>query len=605
MSKRFPKPSGFGGKITQNTVPGGAGTIITDPDQINAVAAQKLSAIKQPETEPEKVTLGLTEDQVKLAIQTAVQASKDQLEAEIKNSVQEQIAALQAQLNEAKQSAEQLSAEKAEAEKKRADLEAVFNMLGQPTPVKESPKEETSAKNSVGCFFNVSTPYSNTPQGAARELYEHISKNTSYKVKDGDSGYSIAGHNYNQVEIRKFLAEKSTSGQTNKELVLNSMTHWGQGFGLFQGSGFNGRNINAVQVAAELRGGFLDTLSTVMREENRPGFTFWQFCPAKFNFAMGMGTTIQIPRTPNKPQATDPDDRKLSGTGTWRDIDPSAQSVQTGVVNAIVEEWGLGANPAAPPFGLPRFIQAFSMIDVYQAIMNLLYYDYISWEDLKIRKLWEQASTIIYNDGGLPTTTIGDLGSGDGTITKQFLLNLKVYLATQQVLALPDGSHILWLPAQGLAQFKDSLSDIERILDPQSARDLSNMLNPIMLAAGQGNERISGYHGNYYGFHIFSDNNYAVGAAGTAGVINRTAASATRAFRTGFVAGADSIGMGVAQDFSIVTDDYLFGRGDKFIWTKWAGYAALDVDPVGYNDTNPIPQQRRVFRLEMLDRAIA
>lgn len=595
----------------------GKGTVVTDLSEIDRLAAQKLAAtISDPDPEPVPAqpapaqTLGITEEQLKAALASVAEQSRAAEEA-AKNALSVQMAEMEAKIAALEAEKNNLANEKTEAEKKSADLAKVFNMLGHTATPVQAAQEETSAdKANVGCHFNLSPNYSNSPEGAAKEFYELISKNSISKFRQDTSGngssYSIQGQNYDRIEARQFLAEKSLGGRTHKEIILNSMTSWGQGFGLFQGSNFNGRSVNAVQVAAELRGGFLDTLSAIMREENRPGFSFWQFCPARFNFQAGMGTSIQIPRTPYKAQPTNSDQRKLSGTGTWRDIDPGAQSVATGVVNAAIEEWGLGGSPASAPFGIPRFIQAYSMLDVYGAVQQLLFFDYASWEDLKIRELWEPASTIIYNDNGNPTTTVGDLASGDkGTITKEFLINLKAYIATQQVLALPDQSHILWLPARGVAQFKSSLSDVERILDPQAAKDLSNILNPSMLASGAGSEsRISGYHGYYYGFHIFSDNNYAIGGSGTPGVTTRTIASASRLVRTGFVAGADSIGMGVGQDFTILTDDYLFGRGDRMIWTKWAGYAALDVDPTGYGDVSAIPQQRRVFKIEMLDAAI-
>jgi hypothetical protein len=47
-----------------------------------------------------------------------------------------------------------------------------------------------------------------------------------------------------------------------------------------------------------------------------------------------------------------------------------------------------------------------------------------------------------------------------------------------------------------------------------------------------------------------------------------------------------------------------YQRLNSYIWRSEEGFAALDVDPIGYNDTSAVPQQLRVFQIRSTDAAV-
>jgi hypothetical protein len=151
-------------------------------------------------------------------------------------------------------------------------------------------------------------------------------------------------------------------------------------------------------------------------------------------------------------------------------------------------------------------------------------------------------------------------------------------------------------------QLKNDMDKYWQVATVDQVRELTNM----MLSDYPSGEdiRIEGYQGLYEGFHIWSTNSFANGAAGTEGVANETNGdSGTSVVRTsyafgGFASGRGIGGSGVQILFDEKTD---FGRVDRAIWQSYEAHGPLDVDATGYSDTSDVPQETRVFQVRTFD----
>ena len=75
-----------------------------------------------------------------------------------------------------------------------------------------------------------------------------------------------------------------------------------------------------------------------------------------------------------------------------------------------------------------------------------------------------------------------------------------------------------------------------------------------------------------------------------------TVAAGAATTRTNYAFGANTIGRGIGTEMEIrrdTNDD--FQRVGHYIWRSEEGFVAMDVDPTGYNDSSPVPQQLRVL----------
>jgi hypothetical protein len=149
------------------------------------------------------------------------------------------------------------------------------------------------------------------------------------------------------------------------------------------------------------------------------------------------------------------------------------------------------------------------------------------------------------------------------------------------------------------ASYRDA--DIWRILTPEDIEALSGILNPTVIPPESGS-RVSGYLGTYYGFHIFESNAFGVGSAGTEGVQNETILTVSTKTRTSYAFGNSAVGRGVGTPMEIRQNEITnYQRLQTFIWRSEEGFAALDVDPIGYSDSSAVPQQLRVFQIHTTD----
>lgn len=528
---------------------------------------------QKEESTPTATTIALTQDQLSVVVQNAI--------AQALKPYEDKTAALQSQVDAAKQQAEtdkaavvdELNRTKSERDK----LADVFKLMGNPNPV-QMPSINTNTRIN-----------SDSPRGSVAELQSIRDRAAKIqKMTAGGSAYIAVDNS----EIKRYV-------KSHKQQLIQDLESWGKAHGLLQGQ----RRIStdAATTAANIPGGFLEHLSAIMRENNRPGFIFWQFPITRIEFDKGMGDTIKIPRAAYLPAITNPDDRLLSGNGTYSYINNTNQNIQTGVVSVTLQEWGLGKNSDYPPVGIPAFVQAYSMIDLMQILERNLQHDYWTWEDTKIRSLWRSTSRVVYNKKGSVVTSPASLAVGDGgTLTENWLNGLYGYLRSLQIKTYMNGCYGLAVNSLSLTQLKNDLGTKFAPATKEEVNELSNILNPVVLGGGEV-DKISGYVGRICNFMVFDSNAFGCGAAGTEGVQNETIAGSSYITRSSYAFGADTIGRGIGSEMEIRRDSNDdFGRMNRFVWLSCEGHTQLDVSP-DPADTSPVPQQLRVVELRTLD----
>jgi hypothetical protein len=159
----------------------------------------------------------------------------------------------------------------------------------------------------------------------------------------------------------------------------------------------------------------------------------------------------------------------------------------------------------------------------------------------------------------------------------------------------------LTLPSTGVTQLSKDIDKYWAAPTPDALLALTNILNPSLISPGE-TDRITGYLGDIEGFMIFEDNTYGVGGTLSPGVRTQTIAGGSVITRSGFAFGADTTGRGIGSEMEIRFDEVTdFGRSTRAVWRSEEEFVAIDVDPTGYADTSPVPQQLRVVEVRYTD----
>jgi hypothetical protein len=537
-----------------------------------------------------------------LEIKQAVAAKESELQSkvehyeksleELRRTNLEQIAQQQSLLSEK----EKQVAEAKEQEKRIASL---FKLHGSANPAVKEMK----------------MPGVNTLLSSSRErlegtiaVLEELRNQSPAFTKSSRSGAFYTTQNF--VGVDNFVRQ-------NREQVIKDLETHARKNGLLLGP--NGATEKIIKQAAtqisDIPGGFLQTLSSIIRTTHRPGLVFWQFAQTEFNYLRGEGSTVEVYRSAYQTPGTVSSDWLLSGGGSFSVVSTNVAQVQTGIVPIVLQEWGMGAtsNNYNQPVALSSFVMLYSMINLVAVLERNLGQNYAQHEEIQIRSLYNGTSVVLYNNqsnvvsspSGVLASLTSNCGNTDsGTITKEFLTNLHSYIYALQVEPFPDGNFALVLCPQAVSQLKNSLLYIWRIITPTDIEAVSNILNPTVIPPESGS-RVSGYLGTYYGFHIFESNAFGVGSSGQAGVQTETINSVSTTTRTSYAFGNSAVGRGVGTPMEIRQNEITnYQRLNTYIWRSEEGFAALDVDPVGYSDSSAVPQQLRVFQIHTTDKPV-
>jgi hypothetical protein len=491
---------------------------------------------------------------------------------------------------------DELEQEKTEVEGRVDRLEGLFKLTGNQHPATKSEAESMGTETPEMPNVNTILSANRSPGGLYKEV-QSIIERAPIAEKYNAAQESVRVRDTR--EITSYMKRLRRDPQAWSQFVSDTEAYAKKN-GLLRGPSTKIVDSNAATVGADIDGGFLDTLAAIMRTNNRPQYIFRNFANTRVDFAQGFGDTIKLPRAAYQAGPANPDDRLLSGGGSFANIDSNNQRLQTGTVSAVLQEWGLGKNSQHPPVGIPSFVQAYSMIDLMGILERNLAEDYYRWEDMKVRSLWAPTSRVVYNDGDEVSTTVGN---ADGSVTLQFLNNLYGYMRNLQIPTYQDGCYGIVLISSVCSKFRNEMI-ADNVWQAPSMMALTELANNLSVSVGLDvgpTELAAAYQGKLGNFHVFDTNAYgtgAVGAAGAAGegVQTESVSGGSNTTRSNYAFGADTIGRGIGTEMEIRRDtNDNFGRVGRYIWRSEEGFVAMDVDPTGYSDTSEVPQQLRVI----------
>ena len=526
----------------------------------------------------------------------AVQAiEEDCVDSPEMEALKQKVAALEASL-------QKTEAEKHQQEETMANLQAVTGITGR-------------SKNYSADSLNVFTSRTDHQPTLVKEAFEAIqaapqhSKNYEGLMwNQPDSGFvDNLVKNYIAEAAAKYRQPFITVKEFAKLPLVQELTEWGKRQGLFKGPGGSGdRAVNAGVVMDDMVGGFLPLLSSMLRYTHRGAYIFHQFVDVAINHGRNRGDTIQIARYALNAEPASDAGWLLSGGGTFADLTTNSQGTQTGVVESVIKEYGMGKDGVAgnEPYVVPNFVQMYSALSVLESFSVNIMRNYMQFEDRYIRGLWTPTSRVVYNNGNTVETTVGNITTGSGgQLTLDFLYSLEELMKTEFIPTYADGCYGLAINTKQWGQLRRSVLqfDANAFVKPSNEMDLLGLVN--LFPALSDIDRVSGYKGKWGNFHVFEQNTFAMGAAGTAGAQNVTTGLGSKLSRTAYAFGVNSIGRGIGLPMEIRTQngELRWNRDQRFIWISHEAFTALDVDPTGYSDTSDVPQQSRVFQVRTFD----
>lgn len=587
-------------------------------EELTAIAKEKATSVPEPtveqtptKPEPEPVpaaknitdTTSLTIDQV----EAMLEAKLAEREAAQKAAAEQ--AAQVAELERLRQENEALKVKAEQADQQLNNLQSVTGIQGRP-PAGVSQNYNPQVLSQFTSRTDFQPP-------RVKQLFEMIEANPKHNK-------NYEGHFFSMPDSQAldgFIANEITEARVTqgkpfasiKEFpslpLYQELEQWAKNQGFFRGPGAPA--IEAAVTSADMVGGFLPTLSAMLRYTHRGAYVFWQFPNVAIDHGRNRGDTIQIARYALNAEPALDSAWELSGGGAFADLTTDSQGTQTGVVEAVIKEYGMGKTGIDEnrPYMVPNFVQMYSMLSVLESFQVNIMRNYMQFEDRYIRALWAPTSRKVYNNANEVETTVGNLvDNSDGTLTAEFLHSLYTYMAAAYIPTYMDGCYGLVVNSYQVQQLRRSMTQIDQagFVKPSNAADLASIVN--MLPAVTDTDRITGYRGRWGNFHIFEQNTFGMGAAGTAGAQNVTtgATTPTQLARTAYAFGANTIGRGIGMPMELRSQsgEILWNRAQKWIWISHESFTPIDVDPTGYSDTSDVPQQLRVIEVRTLDKPI-
>lgn len=609
------KPRAATAQVKEIVIPptDGEGTQVNNAsEELTAIAKEKATTLAEAAIEKS------APEPAPVAAPNVVSLTAEQVEAMLEAKLAEREAAKQAAADKAAQAAEMerlkaeneaLKAKAEQADQQMNNLQAVTGIQGRP-PAGAS----QNFNPQVLAQFTSRTDYQ-PPR--VKQLFEAIEAAPKHSKNYDDQFFSVPDcQTLDNFVANEIIEARTTQGKpfvSVKEFpslpLYQELEQWAKNQGMFRGPG--APVMEAGVTSADMVGGFLPTLSAMLRFTHRGAYVFWQFPNIAIDHGRNRGDTIQIARYALNAEPTNDSDWELSGGGAFADITTDTQNTQTGVIEAVIKEYGMGKSGvnANRPYMVPNFVQMYSMLSVIESFQVNIMRNYMQFEDRFIRALWAPTSRKVYNKGNEVETTVGNLvNTSDGTLTAEFLHSLYTYMAGLYIPTYMDGCYGIVVNSKQVQQLRKSMTPVERdgFTQPSNAADLASIVN--MLPAVTDVDRITGYRGRWGNFHIFEQNTFGMGAAGTPGAQNVTtgATVATQLARTAYAFGANTIGRGIGMPMELRSQsgEILWNRAQKWIWISHESFTPIDVDPTGYSDTDAVPQQLRVIEVRTLDNPI-
>lgn len=546
------------------------------PEEIDNLNNQKDSAKKEESTpEPEAKDEGMVTLSKESLAELLKASQSDAIEKA--EAAAKELADAKAKLEEATKQAEEAKTQAQEKDetldKQKEDLDYVqnlFKQFGYPNP--------TDGKKSN--VYIAANPQAMDAASAGKEMARLLNSAPKFKYYDRAGNPHQVGDYRDAYEFwDKHLDQ--TRAYFDGELKKRGYLREG--------------NLDAATTRSDLPEGFLTYLSYRMRETHSPQFIFHQFADWIEDIGKSHGDTIVVPRFKYGDTGAAKSDWELT-PGT--PLTDQRQPVSEGSVGVTLHEYGLGKNSGNRPISIPEFWFAHSALELESVVQRNLGQNYYQFEEVSVRALWEASTKIRYNNRGAVVTTAGAVQASSGSLdsgicTYRFLVNLYSDMANAQIIPLPDGCYGLILPSIPLAQLKLSLNPTFNALSFPEMSELAAIFNTRNRPMAK---KVRGYEGKFANFHIFSTNNYGVGAAGQPGVQTETINSVAQPTRTGFGFGANTICKATGIPMEVRQILSLDGRSYDWYWKEHCEFAQLDVDNAIDSE-----QQTRVYKLRFTD----
>jgi hypothetical protein len=542
--------------------------------------------------EEKKESLSISLDDVERIVNKAIAPTKEENDS-LKNQLNAIAAEKSAIENQLSQTKEELEAAKKDAKV----LESIAKLSG-------------STKIEVP-MINTKTSMNDSPKGLADELVAILSDPIKSKITAPVGGFSPAtGQMYLQHrdprEAGRFIQESFTEsrkkgGSWKDSQLIKDVEKWAQSQGFIGGGD---RVVNAAGATTGASGSapnaFLDVLSAIMRETHSQSNIFWQFTTTAFDATSAPGKNILVPRFNFLPAPTTISDYLIADTTNYNPIGltigtgSDSQNLEMTTVAIACSQWGIGRGQSigTRPVFIPEFHDAMSLVNLMDAVDSRLMQHYYKFEELLIRTEFEKATTIVYNDKGSITSTVGNIDTGDdATMTREFLTAVYSQMYAAQIPTYPDGSYVLVLNPTASSQLKLSY---DKLLAQPTLDQVEAVSNMLRQTSGFDFGRVSNYLGfSPDGFHLFVGNSFGVGAAGASPTVNTSAfTSGNTVTNDSFVFGPGCVGRGIASPMEVRSQGSPFELGTAFIWVERGGTAPMDLD-----SSLSTGQQTRCWRL--------
>lgn len=554
---------------------------VTEPE---VVVADTVQAAPTPEHVPQIDIQATVQD----AVSSALEAIVAPLQKQLADSAT-QVADLQGRLNQTKE----------DLTKAQVDSETLKSL------------SKLTGSSVVAPMVNTQSSSKTSAHGQADELVGLITSTEASRIVSNvrDHGSNTYATHRDPSAVSRYLqdsfAEARTSGKSwRQSQVVKDVES------LFKANGFLGGRIT--DAAGPTTGStatplFLDILSAMVRETHQSNNVFWQFAVTAYDPSSAPGKNVLVPRFATFGEPAAVADFLIASNTTYNSLglavgtSSDSQSLDVTSVPIGINQYGLGRATATAtrPVFIPEFYEATSLLSLVDAVDARLMQNYYRFEDLLIRSEYLKATTIVYNDKGIVTSTAADVGTGDGgTMTKEFLHNLYSAMFAAQIPSYPDGSYVLVLNPTAAAQLQISLESLYAI---PSAAQMSEAVSTFRMASGVEIGQLTGYLGKYCNFQCFVSNSIGVGAVDSVTVFTTTLGVGATTTADSLAFGMAPVGRGIAMPAEVRAQSAPYELGQAYIWTSREGASAMDVDSAS---SAPSGQQTRCYRVRTTRAAV-
>lgn len=536
---------------------------------------------------------------------TTVSINADQLDSLVTRveSMAHELTQTRSQLAEAQAAVLAATNETAQSRSAVATLNRLATLTGVPvgSMVNGNPSETASRAVGAPAVMRHTSPSMSAPGGAYGEFARAFDNAPGSIVRvQGEPRIVRDFRGYSEI-VKENRAEviQGLQAAMRAEGLLNG----GNASQVFGGSGNLAR---ASTTVADVASQFLPKLSTVVRMNNTTQHVFHNWIYQEFAYGQGAGHTMNFAKRGNLiPKPTSPNDRLLSGGGTFVPISTNTRPVTAGMVSAELKEWGLGRATVGDPLGFVAFVERYSLLSLMGLITDSLLSDYYYWRDQLIRSIFRRTSRVAWNKAGTLVDTAAGLSAGDGgELTADFLVACAMYLETLGVPSF-NGYYVAIVPSSSVRGFiasVDSKLELGNDANQQIVRDVIATHSGDNDTIGLDTQLVSGLVGIVGNVIVVRSNAYGIGAPGSEGVQSETIAGAARTTRSGYVFGAGAVARGVGLPFEIRASMSPFEREERLIWIEHSATIGLDVDSL--NSTQVGGEDTRVLEIRVTDSKI-